>query len=187
MSHMPGRIRWAPRDVDAFVGQLVDCMQAIHAVAIPESVPIRTFRPYSVGQRLEPPPGTARAAAWERAIEVHAGPPPVRERSFIHRDFHPGNVLWTGEAVGGVVDWCGASLGSPEADVAHCRINLAYQLGYDVAEQVTARYLERSGRDEYHPYWDLVDAVDMLDLVGTEFVSLPALDDFVARAVARLD
>ena len=47
--------------------------------------------------------------------------------------------------------------------------------------------VERSGRDEYHPYWDLVDAVDMLDLVGTEFVSLSALDEFVARAVARLD
>ena len=42
------------------------------------------------------------------------------------------------------------------------------------------------GRGEYHPYWDLVDAVGMLDLVGPESGWLPALDDFVTRAVARL-
>ena len=36
--------------------------------------------------------------------------------------------------------------GSPEADVGHCRINVARHLGYEVAEQLTARYLERTGR-----------------------------------------
>jgi aminoglycoside phosphotransferase (APT) family kinase protein len=118
---------------------------------------------------------------------VHAGPPPVVERSFIHRDFHPGNVLWRGTGVSGVVDWANASLGSPEADVGHCRINIARHLGHEVADQLAARYRERSGRGAYEPYWDLVDAVGMLDDAGPDRGWLPALDDFVRRAVARLD
>jgi aminoglycoside phosphotransferase (APT) family kinase protein len=186
MTRLPGRIRWATRDLDRFLDGLVDEMLSIHAVDVPESVSIRPFRPYDEGKALEPPPGSSCPDAWWRAIEAHAGPPPTRERIFIHRDFHPGNVLWRGDAVSGVVDWCGASLGSPEADVAHCRINLSHALGYDAAERLTARYLERSGRAEYDPYWDLIDAVGMLDLAGTDFAPLPGVDEFVARAVARL-
>lgn len=186
MTALPGRIRWSPRDVPAYLEQLVDHLLLIHAVQVPASAGIRDFFPYYEGESLEPPPGSSCHAAWERAIAVHAKAPPVQERDFIHRDYHPGNVLWTGDALTGIVDWSSASLGSPEADVGHCRINLARHLGYDAAEQFTAIYRERSGRGEYHPYWDLVDAVGMLDLVGPEFGWLPALDDFVARAVARL-
>ncbi|MGZ4734510.1 MAG: phosphotransferase family protein [Acidimicrobiia bacterium] len=186
MTRLPGRIRWSPRDVDPYLDRLVDALLTIHAVPIPPGVAIRAFRPYYEHEVLEPPAGTTCPAAWRRAIEVHAGTPPSDERAFIHRDFHPGNVLWTGDTVSGIVDWCDASIGVPDADVGHCRINLAHQLGYDVAEQFGARYRERSGRGGYHPYWDLVDAVGMLDLVGPELGWLPALDELVARAVARL-
>jgi aminoglycoside phosphotransferase (APT) family kinase protein len=186
MTRLPGRIRWAPRELDGFLDGLVDAMLTIHAVDAPGSMPIRPFTPDFAGRVLAPPSGTSVPKAWARAIEAHAGPPPTRERVFIHRDFHPGNVLWRGDAMSGVVDWCNASLGSPDADVAHCRINLAHALGYDAAEQLTTRYLESSGRDEYDPYWDLIDAVGMLDLAGTDFAPLPGLDEFVAHAVARL-
>jgi aminoglycoside phosphotransferase (APT) family kinase protein len=186
MTRLPGRIRWSPRAIDPRMDALVDAMLTIHAVRVPDGVPIRDFRPYSVGQHLEPPLDTSQRAAWERAIEVHAGPPPSTERAFIHRDFHPGNVLWTGDRVSGVVDWCNASIGVPEVDLGHCRINLTRELGDDRADRLSARYRKRSGRGEMHPYWDLISAVGMLDLVGTDFVWLPALDEFVARAVARL-
>lgn len=186
MTRLPGRIRWSPKDIDGFLDALVDAMLAIHAVPVPPAVQIRDFFPYYEGEELAPPPGTSCPADWARAIEVHASEPPVDERTFIHRDFHPGNVLWRGDALTGVVDWVNASLGSPEADVGHCRINVARHLGYEVAEQLTARYLERSGRGEYHPYWDLVDAVGMLDDAGPERGWLPSLDDFVRRAVAQL-
>jgi aminoglycoside phosphotransferase (APT) family kinase protein len=186
MTRLPGRVRWSPRHVEPFLNGLVDDMLEIQAVPVPDAVPIRSYSPYFAGVALTPPPGSSCPEAWARAIDVHAGQPPVVERTFIHRDFHPGNILWTGDSLTGVVDWVNASLGSPEADLGHCRINVARHLGYDVAEQLTARYLERSGRREYDPYWDLVDAVGMLDDAGPERGWLPALDDFVARAVARL-
>ena len=186
MTRLSGRIRWSPQDVDGFVDGLVDEMLAIHAVRVPPGVAIREYAPYFQAEVLVPPAGSSCPDAWARAIEVHAGPPPVVERSFIHRDFHPGNVLWRGTGVSGVVDWVNASLGSPEADVGHCRINVARHLGHEVADQLAARYRERSGRGAYEPYWDLVDAVGMLDDAGPDRGWLPALDDFVRHAVARL-
>jgi len=186
MTRLPGRIRWSPQAIDPRLDALVDAMLTIHAVPVPDDVPIRDFRPYLDGAHLEPPTDTSQRAAWERAIEVHAGPPPSTERAFIHRDFHPGNVLWTGDRVSGVVDWCNASIGVPEVDLAHCRLNLTRDLDDERAERLSACYRARSGRGEMHPYWDLISAVGLLDLVGTDYVWLPALDEFVARAVARL-
>jgi aminoglycoside phosphotransferase (APT) family kinase protein len=186
MTRLPGRVRWSTRDVRTFVERIVEPMLTIHAVRVPDSVSIRTFRRYYEDEVLHPPVGTACPAAWERAIEVHGGPPPAVERVFIHRDYHPGNLLWTGDAVSGVVDWVNASLGSPEADVGHCRINVARHFGYAAAELVARRYCERAGRGEYHPYWDLVAAVGMLDDAVPSRGWLGALDEFVERAVGRL-
>lgn len=190
MTRLPGRVRWTPsRDLDGYLTPLVDALLAIHAVAIPRSATIRPFRPYHQDQALSPPKGTSCPDAWVRAIEVHAGPPLASARVLIHRDFHPGNVLWAGNALSGVVDWCNASAGVPEADVAHCRVNLAYGLGIDAAERFTTRWLERSGTREYDLYWDLVDAVSSFedeDEDGPDPGWLPALDVIVSRAVARL-
>jgi aminoglycoside phosphotransferase (APT) family kinase protein len=55
--------------------------------------------------------------AWLCGIAALDGPVPSDERVFIHRDFHPGNVLWRDGEVTGVVDWVNASIGSPWADV----------------------------------------------------------------------
>ncbi len=184
MTGLPGRVRWSPRDLDAYLAQLVDQLLPIHAVSIPASVPIRDFSPYYQGCSLEPPAGTTCRDAWARAFEVHAGPPPVQERGFIHRDYHPGNVLWSGESLTGIVDWASASRGSPEADVAHCRVNLAHHLGYDTAERFLAIYGDRTGRSAFHPYWDLMTAVGMLDDADAHW--RPALDEVVMRATARL-
>jgi aminoglycoside phosphotransferase (APT) family kinase protein len=112
----------------------------------------------------------------ERSFDEFRGPPP-RSRSINHRDFHPGNVLWSGGEVSGIVDWPSASAGSPDADVGHCRLNLAWQLGMDAAD----RFLALCGT-EYHPYWDVVAALEGMD----EEDWSDADEDFLAAAVAQL-
>jgi aminoglycoside phosphotransferase (APT) family kinase protein len=186
MTRVPGRVRWSPRDVDGFVARLVDAMLSIHEVRIPAGVEVRPFRPYDRGKPLVPPPGTTVPGAWERAIEVHAGPAPSSEPVFVHRDFHPGNVLWSGAEVSAVIDWSSASVGAPEVDVGHCRVNLAVALGLDVADRFLAVYQERTGRDDYDPYWDLQVLVGMISDIELESEWLPADDELVRRAVARL-
>jgi aminoglycoside phosphotransferase (APT) family kinase protein len=188
MSALPGRVRWSARDLPGYLEQLVDALLPIHRTPVPADVAVRPFRRYYDGEDVQPPEGTTQRAAWARAIEVHAGPPPAPSGDpvFIHRDYHPGNVLWVGDAVTGVVDWASASVGAPDADVGHCRVNLARHLGWDAAEAFRAIYEERAGRRDYDPYWDLVTIVGMLDDTGPESGWLPAADDFVARVVALL-
>ena len=50
--------------------------------------------------------------------------PPDDRACFIHRDYHPGNTLWTGGRLTGVVDWIGGSWGPPSVDLGHMRVNL---------------------------------------------------------------
>ena len=48
-------------------------------------------------------------------------------------------------------------------------------------------YQERTGRDDYDPYWDLQDLVGMISHIELEPEWLPVDDELVAaRAVARL-
>jgi aminoglycoside phosphotransferase (APT) family kinase protein len=186
MTRLPGRVRWSPRDVDGFITRLVEAMLVVHAVPVPTGVAIRPFRPYDGGRDLTPPAGTTVPEAWRRAIEVHAGRAPSHDAVLVHRDFHPGNVLWSGSEVSAIVDWSSASVGAPEVDVAHCRVNLAVALGLDAADRFLAIYQQRTGRDEYDPYWDLQDLVGMISHIELEPEWLPADDELVRRAVARL-
>ena len=63
---------------------------------------------------------------------------------FLHRDFHPGNLLWTDERITGVVDWVSACAGPPEEDIGHCRANLAIRHGQDWADEFLAHLAGRS-------------------------------------------
>jgi len=99
----------------------------------------------------------------------------------VHRDFHPGNLLWDNDRVSGVVDWVASCVGPPEEDVAHCRVNLARQHGQPTADRFLDLWLHATGRTDYDPYWDLVDAVSMGGGAPN-----PELDAFVAAAAARL-
>jgi aminoglycoside phosphotransferase (APT) family kinase protein len=90
-------------------------------------------------------------------------------------------VLWTNGRVSGVVDWPNASIGDPSADVGHCRMNLAGTLGLEAAD----RFLELTGIDDYHPYWDIAAALGGFDS-ATLAQWTPVDEEFLARAVRRL-
>ena len=102
-----------------------------------------SFAPYP--QASYRPPSWARyPAVWERAAEISQGPVPVLPAVLLHRDFHPGNVLWRRGAVCGVVNWVGACTGPAVADVAHCRVNLL-TVGADAAGRFTAMWQSAAG------------------------------------------
>jgi aminoglycoside phosphotransferase (APT) family kinase protein len=138
MTRLDGNGTLDPIDVDAWVDGLVQTLHRIHAV----TRSLDTLAPYRPWRRTfgAAPAWTSRPRAWERAISLAHGPLPAVETVLCHRDYWPGNVLWHGREVSGVVDWTHACRGPAAVDVAHCRRNLAILYGLDVADDFADRY-----------------------------------------------
>ncbi|MGW0828028.1 alpha/beta fold hydrolase [Streptomyces sp. NPDC002845] len=145
------------RRIDLLAGQLA----RIHAV-VPEERP-RPYQAWTSAERVRTPGG----ALWERAVDVIRGEAPAYEGCFLHRDFHPGNVLFSGAGEGlrvsGVVDWVETSWGPADLDVARCSTALALLHGAEYGLGFGERYEACGGRrlveGEAHLYWRLLDAL----------------------------
>ncbi len=187
LTRLPGR----PPDVAADPRRLVDglaaTLPAIHAAgAGVGTAALPAYQRFYDPKALVPPAWSGRQGLWARAIEVADGPPPPGEPCLIHRDYHPGNTLWSRGRLVGVVDWNFASWGSPSFDLGHMRVNLATDLGPEWADEFLAAHRALTGF-EHHPWWDLAAMVDVLPdwdpAPGTE---VDRLDAFVAAALDRL-
>jgi len=184
MSRLPGRIVWDPPHQERWLRRLVEVLPHIHAAPLGDDDGLRAFAPYAQ-RSYEPPKWSHRPAVWARAVEVFFGPRPPDEVVFVHRDFHPGNVLWRRGTVSGVVDWQSACTGPPSADVGHCRANLLRH-GIDVAERFTHLWERLTGR-RYHPWADVATLVGCLDELRARPPRDPTgVETVLARAVAEL-
>ena len=104
MTFLPGRAVAAP---DAH--RLAEVAAAIHATD-PAGFGHAYF-PWYAGTTVAPPPASRWPALWETAIGLWHDAVPAYTPTFVHRDFHPGNVLWSRGRVAGVVDWANACAG----------------------------------------------------------------------------
>jgi aminoglycoside phosphotransferase (APT) family kinase protein len=185
MTRLPGAVIWDSVDVESFLRTLGEILPAVHATPVSPRLALPDYAPYRVRMRRAPR-WADRPDVWSKGVELLDGPAPGEERRFIHRDYHPGNVLWQRGRLVGVVDWVNASIGSPWADVGHCRVNLASELGQDAADRFLELYRVAAGRaDDYHPYWDISAAIGGLD-EDADGAPSPADERFLAAAVARL-
>ncbi|MCX4592506.1 phosphotransferase [Streptomyces sp. NBC_01340] len=161
MSSLPGGVRVDEEDLDRRIDLLARQLARIHAV-VPADRP-RTYQAWTSPERVRTP----RGALWERAVDVIRREPPAYEGCFLHRDFHPGNVLFGGAGdtlrISGVVDWVETSWGPADLDVAHCSTALALLHGEEYGLGFRARYEAHGGRRpadaESHLYWRLLDAL----------------------------
>jgi len=162
-SWVPGEQAWQPKELDAYLASAAEVLVKIHAVIPPADGSLAVYRPYFADDLKHElvPAWSAHRAMWERVSSYIEGRRPATPARFIHRDYHPGNVLWDGERVTGVVDWATAAIGPAGIDLARMRQNLAGWHGAAVAERFTARYVASGGDpDARDPFWDLLDAVD---------------------------
>jgi aminoglycoside phosphotransferase (APT) family kinase protein len=177
MSFVPGRPVAVP-DVEA----LAEVAAAIHAIDADGFA--HEYFPWYADTTVAPPPDSVQPSLWTRAIELwHTAVPPYEPR-FIHRDFHPGNVLWSRGRATGVVDWPNGCRGPRGCDVAHCRDNLLTLAGERAADEFTAAYEAVTG-EAHHPFWELASVLEH----GPSWWTGPRLAESeprLARAVADL-
>ncbi len=159
MTWLPGRVVWDPKGLTHWLVRLADVLPAIHDAAI-AAVDVGQYANYAQAS-YEPPAWATNRLVWERAIEIFHGPVLETERCFVHRDFHPGNVLWQRSHVSGVIDWASACVGPPSVDIGHCRANF---LGYapNFADLYTQFAEEATGRS-FHRWADIAALIGMLD------------------------
>ena len=82
---------------------------------------------------------------------------------FLHRDFHPGNLLWQDGQLSGIVDWASACRGPRGVDLAHTRCNLALVDGVEAAERFLLEYVRANPSYRHDPWWDAAELLTWVD------------------------
>ena len=199
VERLGGAVVLEPTDREQWLRGLAETAARIHRV---DAAGFRwKYRRYNEGATLTLPRWSKQQDAWAKAIEIVEGPPRSYSECFVHRDYHPGNILWQNGRVSGVVDWVNGCRGPAGIDVAWCRHNLANLHGVPVADEFLAAYVAEAGSEfTYDPYWDLMSVVELLPgplsmyegwlASGVPNISDATMrervDEYVASVVARL-
>ena len=158
MTRVQGSVALTPSDPDAWTERLAFALAAIHSH--PAEDLCWSYFPWFDPSTAVVPAWSPKPTTWQSAIEIARRPAPETPTVFIHRDFHPVNVLWQDGQVSGIVDWVNACRGPASADIAHCRSNLAFMYGPAVADQFLGAYELASPGFRHDPYWDIVSILD---------------------------
>lgn len=159
MSFIEGQIDLHPTNFQTWLENLAQELAVIHQHKTPSFG--WHYRSWVNRTSLAVPTWTTLPHLWEQAIERVLAPAPSFHPVFIHRDYHPMNVLWRDGIVSGVVDWINACRGPAGVDVAHCRSNLVLMYGIAAADHFLSTYCRIADGFTYDPYWDLESILDM--------------------------
>ncbi|MDQ8738524.1 aminoglycoside phosphotransferase family protein [Paenibacillus sp. LHD-38] len=161
MTQLEGTVDLQPPDMDSWVDGLAKTLAQIHTTEA-KDYPWSYFT-YNDVPALEAPSWSSFKEDWSKVIALVKGPRPIAKPCFIHRDYHPTNVLWQHNQISGVVDWVNACQGPAGIDIGHCRLNLAQLYGINTADAFLNAYEKHAGsRFQYEPYWDLLSLIDIL-------------------------
>lgn len=161
---LPGRPPGLVQASESFLRQLAEASAAIHSVPIDDQARLPSYTRYHPDlAEGGPPTWSSQRATWEGAAHIAARAAPPGSSSLIHRDYHPGNTLWLGGKLTGVVDWTQGCWGPVAVDTAHLRWNLAVRHGIGAADRFLeyARRLSPTGIEEQR-YWDVVTVLDLV-------------------------
>jgi aminoglycoside phosphotransferase (APT) family kinase protein len=159
MSKLNGSVILEPDDLHAWLDRMAAALAEIHKVES-DNFPWSYFT-YSDIQALRPPSWSAHSGLWAELIALAQCSQPSFKPTFIHRDYHPTNILWQDNNVSGIVDWVNACQGPAGVDIGHCRLNLALLYGVSAADRFLDAYtIHGDSSFTYDPYWDAVSLCD---------------------------
>ncbi|MEV1010769.1 aminoglycoside phosphotransferase family protein [Streptomyces sp. NPDC049881] len=165
MTRLSGALRLGiRRDEPDAAPALAALLARIHGLRVDADARPRPYQAWTAPDRVRVPPDTRRPGLWRRAVAAIDREPPAYEGRFLHRDFHPGNVLFTPDGrVSGVVDWVETSWGPADLDVAHCATALALLHGPAHGLAFAGLYEAAGGvltpAPGEHLHWRLLDAL----------------------------
>lgn len=139
-------------------------ISALHVAAGAASadapIPTRTVDGFTSSFEVASGPGP-----WSTVVEVLRTAVPLllnRDLTFVHGDYHPGNLLWRDGGVVGIVDWENLARSRGLEDVGLGRVDLLLTHGQRSSDRLRRGYEAAIGApvDEHElAVWDLVAAV----------------------------
>jgi aminoglycoside phosphotransferase (APT) family kinase protein len=144
MTVVPGAVELRPGAVPGWVDQLAERLVRIHDVPL-----LPTLGEAEWYADLADEDRVAWMGRHPHGEEILAGarePECSVTKVLAHGDYQHFNILWSGGAVSGVVDWTVPGAADPGKDVGHCMLNLAVLHGPDLALEFLSRYRAGAGR-----------------------------------------
>ncbi|HEX6923219.1 MAG TPA: aminoglycoside phosphotransferase family protein [Bacillales bacterium] len=159
MTRIPGKVDLKPDNLDLWLDWLAKSLSRIHILDGGDFS--WHYFSYTDISNLEIPQWSSRPDLWKKAFQIVKGPKPKAPECFIHRDFHPANILWQNGRISGVVDWSNACRGPAWVDLGHCRMNLVMLYGIEAADRFLHTYLASTDDPfKYEQYFDLLSLCD---------------------------
>ncbi|MHA6482542.1 phosphotransferase family protein [Paenibacillus sp. strain BS8-2] len=169
MTHLEGEVVLEPMDLYEWLDAMAATLAKLHegeeieAKAGDDGFPW-TFGSYSDASKFDASGWSTVPDQWRHAVDIVTGSVSTFTPCFIHRDYHPTNLLWLNGAISGIVDWVNGCIGPAGIDLGHCRVNLCQLHGVEAADVFLHRYRHYAGAGfHYDPYWDLVTLLDYAD------------------------
>lgn len=156
---LPGSARFAADNMLAFCQRLASILSEIHAVDLGQRD--LSFLPRQAERVADYLVATLPTEERiQRAMRRAADRVKPNASALLHGDFWPGNLLWRGEALSGIIDWEDAVLGDPLGDLGKSRLEMLWALGEAAMGEYTAQYLALNPQLDAGalPFWDLWSA-----------------------------
>jgi aminoglycoside phosphotransferase (APT) family kinase protein len=150
MSYVEGHVELTPQNRDEWVRKIASMLVRIHDTRIDAPV----AESWLNRERLVVPEWSRRPDLWREAFSIIAESPPVSPACFVHHDYQQFNLLWRRGEISSVVDWVWGSVGSPDIDVSHVRLNFSVLYSSELAKQFLDLYESMSGR-RVERWWDI--------------------------------
>jgi aminoglycoside phosphotransferase (APT) family kinase protein len=158
MSRMPGQVQLPAVPGGKWLRAQAALLTDIHR--LPVTVPWH-YESWNQVRATPAPDWWPDGGLWVAARQATASTPAAPD-VFIHRDFHPVNLLWSDDEIVAVVDWTNGCMGPAAVDVAHCRLNLAMMYGVEAADAFRRSYQQLNPHWRYAAYWDIDGAFSTL-------------------------
>jgi aminoglycoside phosphotransferase (APT) family kinase protein len=149
VSRLPGLLTYPQEPTAAFISGVAQAAALVHGQPVPDL----TWPWNDRAANLQRVVDAGKTQDWARLRDVGLPEGPL---TFVHGDLWPGNLLFNGDRLTGIVDWGDAGVGHPALEVTYMAADLRVATGsQDIHEAVIDAYEAIRGPLPNRAWWEV--------------------------------